>query len=47
MQIISNDKTIRNNTVQDLKDFKSQSLATQAKKAVQLVSKMLAIKKGF
>ena len=47
MQIISNDKTVRNDTVQDLKEFNSQSLATQAKKGEQLVSKMPAIKKAF
>ena len=27
MQIISNDKTVRNNTVQDLKEFNSQSVS--------------------
>ena len=32
MQIISIDKTVRNDTVQALKEFNSQSLATQAKK---------------
>ena len=32
MQIISNDKTVRNDTIQDLKDFNSQSLSTRAKK---------------
>ena len=32
MQIISNDKTVRYNTSQDIKEFNSQSLATQAKK---------------
>ena len=47
MQIISNDKTVRNDTVQDLKEFNSQSLATQAKKGEQLVSMMPAIKKAF
>ena len=31
IQIISNDKTVRSNTIQDLKDFNSQSLATQAR----------------
>ena len=39
-QIISNDKTVRNNTVQNRKKFNSQSLATQAKKGEQLVSMM-------
>ena len=47
MQIISNDKTVRNDTVQGLKEFNSQSSATQAKKGEQLVSMMPAIKKAF
>ena len=47
MQIISNDKTVRNDTIQDLKDFNSQSLTTRAKKGEQLVSMMPAIKKVF
>ena len=47
MQIISNDKTIRNDTIQNIKEINSQSLATQAKKGEQLVSMMPAIKKGF
>ena len=32
MQIICNDKTVRSDTVQDLKEFNSQSSTTQAKK---------------
>ena len=32
MQIFSNDKTVRSNTVQDLKEFNSQSLSTRVKK---------------
>ena len=32
MQIISTDQTVRNNTVEDLKEFNSQSLSTRAKK---------------
>ena len=47
MQIISNDKTVRNDTIQDLNEFNSQSLTTQAKKGEQLVSMMPAIKKAF
>ena len=47
MQIISNDKTVRKDTIHDLKDFNSQSLTTQAKKGEQLVSMMPAIKKAF
>ena len=42
MQIVSNDKTVRCDTVQDLKELNSQSLATQAKKGKQLVSMMPA-----
>ena len=47
IQIISNDKTVRNDAVQDLKEFNQQSLSTQAKKGEQLVSMMPAIKKAF
>ena len=47
MQKISKDKIVRNNTIQDLKEFNNQSLATQAKKGEQLVSIMPAIKKAF
>ena len=32
MQIVSTDKTVRNDTVKDLKDLNSQSLSTQARK---------------
>ena len=46
-QIISSDQTIRSNTVQDSKEFTSQSLATQAGKRKQLDSLMPANKKGF
>ena len=47
LQIISNDKTVRNDTIQDLKECNQQSLTTQAKKGKQLVSMMPAIKKAF
>ena len=47
MQIISTDKTVRNDTLEDLREFNSQSLTTQAKKREQLVSMMPAIKKAF
>ena len=47
MQIISDDKTVRDDTIEDLKEFNSQSLTTQAKKGEQLVSMMPAIKKAF
>ena len=47
MQTISNDKTVRIDTIQDLKEFNQQSLTTQAKKGEQLVSMITAIKKAF
>ena len=40
MQIISTDKTVRNDTIEDLKKYNSQSLSTQAKKGEQIVSMM-------
>ena len=47
MQIISTDKTVRKDTIEDLKEFNSQSLSTRAAKGEQLVSMMSAIKKAF
>ena len=47
MQLSSNDKTVRNDTIQDLKEFNQQSLTTQAMKGEQLVSMMPAIKEDF
>ena len=47
MQIISNEKIVRNDTIQDSTEFNSQSLTTQAKKGEQMVSMMPAIKKPF
>ena len=47
MQIISNDQTVRKDTVQDLKEFNPESLATQAIKGRQLVSTMPVFKKAF
>ena len=47
MQIISTDKTVRNDTIEGLKEFNSQSSTTQAIKGEQLVSVMPAIKKAF
>ena len=47
MQIISNVKSVRSNTVQDIKDFTSQSLPTQSKRGEQLVSMMPAFEKAF
>ena len=47
MRTISTDQTVRNDTIQDLKDFNQQSLSTQAKKGEQLTSMMHAIKKAF
>ena len=47
MQLGSSDQSVRNDTIQDLKDFNQQSLSTQAKKGEQLVSMMPAIEKAF
>ena len=47
MQINSTDKTVRNNIIEDLKEFNTQSLNTQAKKGEQIVAMMPAIKKAF
>ena len=47
MQSISNDKTIRSDTVQDLKQINLQCLTTQAKKGEKLVSMMPAIDRAF
>ena len=47
MQLISTDQTVRDNTIEDLNDFNSQSLSTRAKKGEQLVSMFPAIKKAF
>ena len=47
MQVISTDKTVRNGTIQDLKEFNPQSLTTQAEKGEQLVSMMPAIEESF
>ena len=47
MQLISSDQTVRNDTIQYLKDFNQQSLSIQAEKGEQLTSMMPAIKKAF
>ena len=47
MQTFSEDQTVGNNTVQDLKELNSQSLVTKAKKGEQLDSMMPAIRKAF
>ena len=47
LQLVSTDQTVGNDTIEDLKDFNSQSLSTRAKKGEQLVRMMLAIKKAF
>ena len=47
MQLISPDKTVGNEPVQDSKVLNLQSLTIQAKKGEHLVSMMPAIKKAF
>ena len=44
MQFISNDKTARINTIQDMKDFNSQYSCTQANVGEQLVAMMPSIR---
>ena len=46
-QIVSNDNSVRNDTIQDLKEFNQQSPSTQAKKGEQLTAMMPEIKKAF
>ena len=46
-QIISDDKNLRSNRVQDSGDFNSQSLATQAKKGDRLVFYDAYFQKAF
>ena len=47
MQIIPNDKTVRSDTVEYLKEYYAQSLATRAKKGEKLDSMMPPIKEAF
>ena len=47
IEISSSDQKVRNDTIEDLKDFNQQSLSTRAKKGEHLVSMMPAIKKAF
>ena len=47
MQILPIDKTVRSDTIQDLKEINNQSLTTEAKKGEQLVSMLPAINKAF
>ena len=47
MQLFSNDRTVRSNTIQGIKEFNSQSLARQAKKRGKRISQKPAIRKAF
>ena len=47
LQLFSTEKSVRSDTIEDLKEINSQSLTTQANKGDQLVSMMPAIKKAF
>ena len=47
IQLVQNDKSVRDNTILELKEFNAQSLTTQAKKGEQLITMMPAIKKAF
>ena len=43
----STDQKVRNDTIQDLKEFNQQSLSTRSKRGEELTSMMPAIKKAF
>ena len=47
IQLISTDQTVRNDTIQGLKEFNQQSLSTRSKRGEELTSMMPAIKKAF
>ena len=47
MQIISNDRTVGSETVQDLNVFNTQFLATEVERGEHLVSMMPAVEKAF
>ena len=47
IQFIFNHKSVRSDTQQDLKEFNSESLATQAERGEHFVSMMPATKKTF
>ena len=47
MQIISNEKRLKNDTIQDLIEFNQQSLTSQAMKRKHLVSMKPAFTKAF
>ena len=47
MQIISNDKTVRSDTVHDLTKLNNHSSRKRAEKGKQSISTMSAIKKHF
>ena len=47
MQNNSDGKTVRSDTIQEIKDFISQPLSTRVKKGEQLISMMPAFKKAF
>ena len=47
VHLISNDKIVKSDTVQDIKGFNSHFLAAPAKTGAQLVYKMPALKKSF
>ena len=47
LQIISNVRSARIVTIQDIKEYNSQSITTQGKKGEQLVSILPGFKKAF
>ena len=47
MPLISNDKNVGSNAIQDIKDFNKESLATHAKTGEHLVSMTTSVEKAF
>ena len=46
-QLFSKDKTVRSNTIEDLNEYNSHSLSTQAKKEEQLATMITLTQKAF
>jgi hypothetical protein len=47
IELLKTDSTVRKEIIEDIKDFKNQTLSTQAKKGEQLIAMMPAVKKAF
>src|SRR5207247_2122558 len=47
IQLVKTNNEVRNEIINDLKEFNNQTLVTQAKKGEELVAMMPAVKKAF